>query len=113
VVLRDVPSDCTVVGVPGRIVYRSGVKVNPLEHGSLPDAEAQAIRALVDRIEQLEEQIENLQEEQQSVSETVASVAFKGNHIANNVSETHLREHQTQCRLEDKAIDEFLDGSGI
>jgi serine O-acetyltransferase len=40
VVLRDVPSDCTVVGVPGRIVYRSGVRVNPLEHGSLPDSEA-------------------------------------------------------------------------
>lgn len=113
VVLRDVPSDCTVVGVPGRIVYRSGVKVDPLEHGSLPDAEAQAIRALVDRIEQLEEQIEHLQEKQQSVSETVASVAFKGNQVSSHILETHARGHHTQCRLEDKAIDEFLDGSGI
>ncbi len=114
VVLRDVPSDCTVVGVPGRIVYRSGVKVDPLEHGRLPDAEAQAIRALVDRIEQLEQQIDNLQEKQQSVSETVANVAFKENHIVDRVlSEAHLREHHTQCRLRDKAIDEFLDGSGI
>jgi len=25
----NVPSDCTVVGVPGRIIYRSGVRVNP------------------------------------------------------------------------------------
>jgi len=49
VVLRDVPADCTVVGIPGRIVYRAGVKVTPLEHGSLPDSEAVAIRALVDR----------------------------------------------------------------
>ena len=78
VVLRDVPSDCTVVGVPGRIVYRSGVKVDPLEHGRLPDAEAQAIRALVDRIDQLEQQLENLQEKQQNVSETVANVASRG-----------------------------------
>ncbi|NEP90738.1 MAG: serine O-acetyltransferase [Okeania sp. SIO2C2] len=61
VVLRDVPSDCTVVGVPGRVVYRSGVKVNPLEHGSLPDSEAEVIRALVDRIDSLEQQVENLQ----------------------------------------------------
>ena len=115
VVLRDVPSDCTVVGVPGRIVFRSGVKVDPLEHGRLPDAEAQAIRALVDRIEQLESQIEHLQEKQQSVSEKVASVAFKENHLINShmLEESHLRENHTQCRLEDRAIDEFLDGSGI
>ncbi|MEO1378453.1 MAG: serine O-acetyltransferase [Cyanobacteria bacterium J06635_10] len=118
VVLRDVPSDCTVVGVPGRIVYRSGVKVNPLEHGRLPDAEAQAIRALVDRIEELEQQVEQLQEKQQRTSETVASAAFRENYgIKSHIlSEAHLREnhaHHTQCRLEDKAIDEFLDGSGI
>jgi serine O-acetyltransferase len=54
VVLQDVPSDCTVVGVPGRIVYRSGVKVNPLAHGNLPDSEASVIRTLIDRIENLE-----------------------------------------------------------
>ncbi|WP_414618725.1 serine O-acetyltransferase [Calothrix sp. CCY 0018] len=115
VVLRDVPSDCTVVGVPGRIVYRSGVKVDPLEHGRLPDAEAQAIRALVDRIEQLEEQIEHLQEKQQTVSQTVANVASRENHVTNShvLNEEHLREHHTKCRLQDKAIDEFLDGSGI
>ena len=121
VVLRDVPSDCTVVGVPGRIVYRSGVKVDPLEHGRLPDAEAQAIRALVDRIEELEQQVEQLQQKQQTVSETVAKTAFKENELVHSpvLGEAPLTEHythhghHTQCRLEDKAIDEFLDGSGI
>lgn len=119
VVLRDVPADCTVVGVPGRIVYRSGVKVDPLEHGRLPDAEAQAIRALVDRIEQLEQEIEQLKEKQHSVSESFANAVVGRNHGINShvLSEAHLREHHThvhtQCRLEDKAIDEFLDGSGI
>ncbi|NET52553.1 MAG: serine O-acetyltransferase [Merismopedia sp. SIO2A8] len=62
VVLRDVPSDCTVVGVPGRIVHRSGVRVNPLEHGSLPDSEAAVIRTLVDRIELLEQKLQQLTE---------------------------------------------------
>ncbi|NJL82010.1 MAG: serine O-acetyltransferase [Chloroflexaceae bacterium] len=58
VVLRDVPSDCTVVGIPGRIIYRSGVRVDPLEHGNLPDSEATVIRALLDRIESLEQQVQ-------------------------------------------------------
>ncbi len=63
VVLRDVPSDCTVVGVPGRLIYRAGVRVDPLEHGNLPDSEAVAIRALVDRIEQLEKEVHQLKQE--------------------------------------------------
>ncbi len=62
VVLRDVPSNCTVVGIPGRIVYRSGVRVDPLDHSNLPDSEAIVIRTLVDRIEALEKQVLQLQE---------------------------------------------------
>ena len=77
VVLRDVPPDCTVVGVPGRIIYRAGVRVNPLEHGSLPDAEAQVIRALVDRLEQLEQQIQQLQQTQQNISFSSFNSAFQ------------------------------------
>lgn len=64
VVLRDVPSDCTVVGIPGRVVYRSGVKVNPLEHGSLPDSEATVIRALLNKIDSLEEQVKLIKSSQ-------------------------------------------------
>lgn len=62
VVLKDVPSDCTVVGIPGRIIYRSGVKVDPLDHSNLPDSEAKVIRTLLDRIEQLETQVSDLQQ---------------------------------------------------
>jgi serine O-acetyltransferase len=60
IVLRDVPEDCTVVGVPGRIISRTGHGC-PLEHNKLPDPEANAIRMLVDRIEQLERQLQTLQ----------------------------------------------------
>ena len=59
IVLRNVPNDCTVVGVPGRIVSRTG-RGCPLEHGTLPDPEANAIRSLLDRIENLEQQIQKL-----------------------------------------------------
>jgi len=59
IVLRDVPEDCTVVGVPGRIVSRSGYGC-PLEHGKLPDPDIKTLRSLLDRIETLEQQIQNL-----------------------------------------------------
>lgn len=104
VVLRDVPADCTVVGIPGRIVYRAGVKVNPLEHGSLPDSEAVAIRALVDRLQALEEQVQNLTE--QKTTEISPEAAF-----AQKVLQ--LAQSGESCRLRDKVIQEFLDGAGI
>ena len=54
VVVRDVESDCTVVGIPGRVIHQSGVRINPLAHSALPDAEANVIRNLMERIDHLE-----------------------------------------------------------
>ncbi|NJR75929.1 MAG: serine O-acetyltransferase [Scytonema sp. CRU_2_7] len=102
VVLRDVPADCTVVGVPGRIIYRSGVRVNPLEHGSLPDAEAQVIRALVDRIEQLEQQIQHIQQPQQKVLVPFVNSSFQTPHIRDSqmLNDETSSETRTCCLLE-------------
>ncbi len=61
VVLRDVPDDCTVVGVPGKIVRCKGVKVNcELMHGDLPDPEEDEISMLRKEIEELKRQIAEL-----------------------------------------------------
>ncbi len=106
VVLKNVPSNCTVVGIPGRIVYRSGVRVDPLAHGNLPDSEATVIRTLLDRIETLEQQVLQLQEEKSSRNTLVACMS-SANHV---VDVSALAE---SCRLEDKEIEEFLDGSGL
>lgn len=64
VVLRQVPPNCTVVGVPGRIVINNGMKVDDeaedwadLDHHLLPDPVAEAIQALQDRIEHLEQKM--------------------------------------------------------
>ena len=62
VVVKDVPHHCTVVGVPGRVIHRSGVRVDPLAHSQLPDAEARVIRNLMDRIDALEGEVVILQE---------------------------------------------------
>tara|TARA_Y100001978_G_C23601233_1_gene388862 strand:- start:85 stop:825 length:741 start_codon:yes stop_codon:yes gene_type:complete len=67
VVVRSVRGNSTVVGVPGRVVHQSGVKINPLAHSALPDAEANVIRNLMDRIDQLENQINRLQKTIQSL----------------------------------------------
>lgn len=108
VVLRDVPSNCTVVGIPGRIIYRSGVRVAPLEHNNLPDSEAQVIRALVDRIEALEEQIQQIQDVSANIKTPV--LVATGNLV---MEPETLPQETSVCNLRDKAIQEFLDGSGI
>ena len=61
VVVKNVASNSTVVGIPGRIVHQSGVKINPLAHSALPDTEANVLRNLMDRIDHLESEILILQ----------------------------------------------------
>ena len=59
VVVKDVPPDCTVVGVPGRIVKCGGVRVDmadALDHNHLPDV-------MEDRLEKLEKMAKNLNKE--------------------------------------------------
>jgi serine O-acetyltransferase len=59
VVTRSVPAHSTVVGIPGRVVAGAGVQ-GPLEHGTLPDPEGQAIEELSKRVAQLESLVRNL-----------------------------------------------------
>ncbi|MEM9905429.1 MAG: serine O-acetyltransferase [Cyanobacteria bacterium P01_D01_bin.44] len=121
VVLREVPSDCTVVGVPGRVVYRSGERVEPLEHGRLPDSEAEVIRTLVDRIENLEQQLAAMRSAQSN--RVLAAVGASTNNMpasnmpANSADASGQTDfngipHKDCCRLEDRAIEEFLGGAG-
>jgi serine O-acetyltransferase len=65
VVLKNVPPNSTVVGVPGRVVMRNGQKVNnaiDLRHDLLPDPVAEIINGLFMEIEHLKERIAELEE---------------------------------------------------
>ena len=62
VVVKNVEANSTVVGIPGRIVHQSGVKINPLAHSALPDTEATILLNLMERIDQLESNILGLQD---------------------------------------------------
>lgn len=56
VVIKEVPPNATVVGVPGRVVMAAEkpAEKTDLEHGRLPDPEAKAIACLFDQIRELE-----------------------------------------------------------
>ena len=59
VVLDEVPPDCTVVGVPARVVKRSGIRVTPMDQVHIPDPVSQELCRLEQRIRELEGRLKN------------------------------------------------------
>ncbi len=68
VVLKDVPPNSTVVGVPGRVVVRDGVRVEKknrqemidLDHTNLPDPVAEMFRNMQTEISQLKQELKEI-----------------------------------------------------
>jgi serine O-acetyltransferase len=63
VVVREVPPNAVVVGVPGRITYRDGQRVTEgvdLNQTDLPDPMARMLEQLVERIRTLEDEVQTL-----------------------------------------------------
>jgi serine O-acetyltransferase len=64
VVIRDVPADGTVVGIPGRVVTQPAAAPphNPdapdLDHAALPDPVQRMIRQLVEQVERLQHRLD-------------------------------------------------------
>lgn len=63
VVLEEVPENCTVVGVPARVVRRGGAKVVPLDQIHIPDPVAQEICRLEVKLANLEKELKELKGE--------------------------------------------------
>jgi len=66
VVVTEVPPHSTVVGIPGRVVQRSGEEIVgriDLDHHDLPDPEAKAINYLGDKVRELERELHQLRQE--------------------------------------------------
>lgn len=95
VLLRDVESNSTVVGIPGRVIHQSGVRIDPLAHSALPDAEARVIRNLMARIDQLEAELSRIQ-----------------THLQNLIAESNTMEPAAGATqsLQDREILEILGG---
>jgi len=93
VVLRDVPPDSTVVGIPGRIIHQSGVRIDPLAHSALPDAEANVIRNLMERIDNLEGELEQLQEGLAAVAAGGAPSSSSTHGVAQSLKDREILEY--------------------
>jgi len=64
VVLKDVPNNSTVVGVPGQIIERDGIKIDKKEilmHNDIPDRVGEEICRLQAEIDKLNATIKNIE----------------------------------------------------
>jgi serine O-acetyltransferase len=73
VVMQNVPPNCTVVGIPGRVV-RSGNDTisdnNLLDHASLPDPVTRIISILVEKVDTLQREIVEISKSDRSKKAT-------------------------------------------
>jgi serine O-acetyltransferase len=97
IVLKDVPDNSVVVGVPGRVLYHEGKRVSE----EVPDIEAQAIKALQDRILKLEHKVDVL---------STAPASVRVEHLDDwKIKESGPCDGDSQ----QDAVDVFLHGAGI
>jgi serine O-acetyltransferase len=63
VVVKEVPSNSVVVGIPGQVTHRDGRRVAAridLDMTDLPDPIAKALQSLADRVHELEHEVDRL-----------------------------------------------------
>jgi len=88
VVVKSVPPDTTVVGVPGRIVRDGYTPPEMLEHGKLPDPVSEIVRVLLQRQNKFEERLTRLEQ----------------------MVDIEVAENRQEY---DMVLDEFIQGAGI
>src|SRR3954453_20563270 len=67
VVLRDVPPNSTVVGIPGRIKVQDGIRVNKdFNHANLPDPLADRLKEMQEELTKLKLELAELKQERSS-----------------------------------------------
>lgn len=100
VVVKAVPPNSTVVGIPGRIAYRSNVKAHShrteLDHDMLPDPEARAISCLLEQVHDLERKVNAILNEHKEIE------------VVEKKKEDKAKKHDDTMFLQN-----FIDGGGI
>ncbi|MBW4490797.1 MAG: serine O-acetyltransferase [Trichocoleus desertorum ATA4-8-CV12] len=99
VVLRNVPSDSTVVGIPGRVIPQDRTSAGTGANSSLRDVEAEVIQLLFERVKFLEQQINQLQSQ--------TSLPHASNPASDPAFVPPVKTNS------DLMIEEFLNGAGI
>ncbi|MBU6454915.1 MAG: serine O-acetyltransferase [Cyanobacteria bacterium REEB67] len=102
IVLKDVPANSVVVGVPGRVIYQDGQKVEkPCSVEESPDLELQAIRSLKEHMDKLQAEVVTLKKNMAGMDATLSGSNYPT-----------LKNQNGESDPSDP-IDVFLQGSGI
>jgi serine O-acetyltransferase len=112
IVLKDVPDNSVVVGVPGRVIYQDGKKI-PKE--DVPDIEAEAIKALKEKIMDLEQIIKELKTSVKCQEKIIHRLKADSLNSNQDEASTGSSVDQNCLPSSDKKdpVDIFLKGAGI
>ena len=81
VVVKEVPPNSVVVGVPGQVTYKDGKRVPQaidLEMTDLPDPAAKAFACILERLQELEKEVETLKKELAAASAPLDPTLYRG-----------------------------------
>lgn len=98
IVLKDVPANSVVVGVPGRVIFHEGKRVAD----EVPDIEAEAIKTL-------KEQFMSLQKEVSEVRKLTSPQPLR----VKQTGHAEITERKDSAGAGLEAVDAFLHGAGI
>ena len=104
VVVKPVPPNSTVIGIPGRVVHKDEKKITGLEgvdSSKLPDPVAQAIKCILDRMQEMEKEIHAVQDGR-------GEWGGKKTKIPSPKPKSRKLKKENERILED-----FIDGAGI
>ncbi|MBK7746718.1 MAG: serine O-acetyltransferase [Candidatus Obscuribacter sp.] len=121
ILLKDVPANSVVVGVPGRVIYRDGKKIEK-EQGDVPDIEAEAIKSLKEQIHGLESCIKEVRNTAKAQAREVKTLRAQllqegrsGEELASGTDYQALPSEVARKNDDDGSdpVDVFLQGAGI
>jgi hypothetical protein len=118
IVLKDVPPNSVVVGVPGRVIYQDGHKVEkPTKVEEAPDLELQAIKSLKEHVDAMEAEVTRLKQKLRLQNKEIESLRVKLGPEDGSSQEATVSSPDypalTSDNLGSDPVDVFLQGSGI
>lgn len=85
VVIRDVPPNCTVVGIPGKVVMREGEPVVDLHHEDIPDPISEKIELIDELLRKLEDRMVGTQLELELTEEKLRRAVEELHEVENRL----------------------------
>jgi serine O-acetyltransferase len=118
IVLKDVPPNSVVVGVPGRVIYQDGHKVEkPSAVEEAPDLELQAIKSLKEHLDAMEAEMTRLNQKLRKQNKEIETLRLKvtpedSSYQGASVSSPDYDALKSE-KIGNDPVDVFLQGSGI